>query len=98
MMRWDVRLSEAEAWYEAMTHFQNPAELEIWAHRRLSNLRERCSEECDHEGGGHVIAEERFNRLCKCGHTLELHDDQAVCRALVPGHKSCQCMQFDGAQ
>ena len=38
-----------------------------------------------------------LRRLCKCGHTLELHDDQAVCRAMVKDHKSCQCMQFDGA-
>lgn len=35
-----------------------------------------------------------LTRLCKCGHSLELHDDQAVCRALVDGRKSCQCMQF----
>ena len=38
---------------------------------------------------------ERLQTLCKCGHTLELHDDQAVCRALVDGKKSCQCLQYN---
>jgi hypothetical protein len=33
--------------------------------------------------------------ICNCGHSIDLHDDQAVCRALVDGKKSCQCMQYD---
>ncbi len=41
-----------------------------------------------------VEYEVRLKTLCKCGHTLGLHDDQAVCRALVEGKKSCQCMQY----
>ena len=36
-------------------------------------------------------------KTCKCGHHIDLHDDQAVCRALVDGHKSCQCMQYSTA-
>ena len=35
-----------------------------------------------------------LKKLCMCGHELELHDDQAVCRALVDGKKSCQCLQY----
>jgi hypothetical protein len=37
----------------------------------------------------------RASRICHCGHSIDLHDDQAVCRALVDGKKSCQCMQYD---
>lgn len=34
-----LRLAEAEMWWQAMTTFQNPAELEIWAQQRLADLR-----------------------------------------------------------
>ena len=46
---------------------------------------------------GDTIYPRGLKTLCSCGHALSLHDDQAVCRALVEGRKSCQCMQYSSA-